>query len=374
MNSLYFNTTGNLNTASGFAALYSNTTGSNNSASGFNALALNTTGVDNTAHGSNALSSNTTGSENSALGYDALQRNTTGSSNTAGGEDALLLNTTGNVNTAFGSASLAGNSTGSSNTAIGVQSLVFNSTGRDNTGLGSGAAFHSETGNFNTAVGSQALFSTVSGSFNTAVGYSAGYQFNGNNNTALGAGTNCFGATNCTAIGYNAFADVSNKVRIGNSAVTIIEGQVPFTTPSDGRFKYQVKEDVKGLDFILQLRPVTYQFDVKRFDAYQRHSVGDPSAIPANTVIQAAYDEAAAIRRSGFIAQEVEKAANASGYNFSGIIKPKTEQDHYSLSYDAFVVPLVKAVQEQQQIIDAQNKKIADLQQQIDEIKKLIKK
>jgi len=60
----------------------------------------------------------------------------------------------------------------------------------------------------------------------------------------------------------------------------------------------------------------------------------------------------------------------------------KPNRDHYSLSYDAFVVPLVKAVQEQQKIIDAQNKKIAaleeenkklqSLQQQIDEIKKLI--
>jgi hypothetical protein len=98
-----------------------------------------------------------------------------------------------------------------------------------------------------------------------------------------------------------------------------------------------------------------------------------------NYAMQAAYDEAAQIRRTGFIAQEVEKAAMASGYDFSGIIKPKTEQDHYSLSYDAFVVPLVKAVQEQQKTIDdqrkkmdEQDKKIAALQQQMEELKKMI--
>ena len=156
-----------------------------------------------------------------------------------------------------------------------------------------------------------------------------------------------------------------NKIRIGNAAVTVIEGQVPFTTPSDGRFKYKVKEDVKGLDFIMQLRPVTYQFDVKRFDEQQNHSGDNRSAIASNSIMQASYNEASTIRRTGFIAQEVEKAADVSGYDFSGIIKPKTTQDHYSLSYESFVVPLVKAVQEQQQIIEELKKQNADLQKRI---------
>jgi hypothetical protein len=167
---------------------------------------------------------------------------------------------------------------------------------------------------------------------------------------------------NATAIGAGAVVDASNKVRIGNGAVTVIEGQVPFTTPSDGRFKFNVQEDVKGLDFIMQLRPVTYQFDVKGFDG----KTGDDEAT------QAAYNEAQQLRRTGFIAQEVEEAAIKAGFNFSGIIKPKKESDHYSLSYDAFVVPLVKAMQEQQQVINNQNKKIAELEKQIEEIKKLL--
>jgi 3-methyladenine DNA glycosylase Tag len=94
--------------------------------------------------------------------------------------------------------------------------------------------------------------------------------------------------------------------------------------------------------------------------------------------MQTAYDEATRIRRSGFIAQEVEQAANATGYDFSGIIKPKTDQDHYSLSYDAFVVPLVKAVQEEHLIIaeqakkiNEQEKKIAALEQQDQQITSL---
>ena len=110
----------------------------------------------------------------------------------------------------------------------------------------------------------------------------------------------------------------------------------------------------------MQLRPVTYQFDVKRFDKVN----------PSDAVMQASYDKAAAIRRSGFIAQEVEKAAISTGYDFSGISKPQSADDHYSLSYDAFVVPLVKAVQEQQVIIVGQTQKINQQQQQIDDLQK----
>jgi hypothetical protein len=184
-------------------------------------------------------------------------------------------------------------------------------------------------------------------------------------NTAIGTGASIFGfpVQNATALGAGAVSDASNKVRIGNAAVTVIEGQVPFTTPSDGRYKFNVEEDVKGLDFILQLRPVTYQFDVQRFDQNANHGQA------GNAMNADAYKDAEQMRRSGFIAQEVEKAATSTGYNFSGIIKPRSEKDHYSLSYDAFVVPLVKATQE----LNAKlTQKIGEQQQQIDELKKLV--
>jgi hypothetical protein len=83
--------------------------------------------------------------------------------------------------------------------------------------------------------------------------------------------------------------------------------------------------------------------------------------------------DAEKIQFSGFFAQEVEQAANASGYNFSGLNKPKTKNDLYSLTYEAFVVPLVKAVQEQQSIIEEQNKKIEMLLKEIQLIKDKLK-
>ena len=41
-----------------------------------------------------------------------------------------------------------------------------------------------------------------------------------------------------------------------------------------------------------------------------------------------------------------------NGFNFTGVDTPKNENDHYSLRYASFVVPLVKAVQEQQTQIE----------------------
>ncbi|MEO6130508.1 MAG: hypothetical protein ABIQ02_01580, partial [Saprospiraceae bacterium] len=64
---------------------------------------------------------------------------------------------------------------------------------------------------------------------------------------------------------------------------------------------------------------------------------------------------------SGFIAQEVEDAAKAINYEFSGVDAPKNDSDLYGLRYAEFVVPLVKAVQEQQIQIEELKKEIAEL-------------
>ncbi len=47
--------------------------------------------------------------------------------------------------------------------------------------------------------------------------------------------------TNATVIDANAIVDASNKVRIGNAAVTVIEGQVAWSYPSDRRLKENIQ-------------------------------------------------------------------------------------------------------------------------------------
>ncbi len=68
-----------------------------------------------------------------------------------------------------------------------------------------------------------------------------------------------------------------------------------------------------------------------------------------------------AITYTGFVAQEVEAAAKELGYDFSGVDAPKSENDYFGLRYAEFVVPLVKGMQEQQQMIEAQQKEINEL-------------
>ncbi|MFN5325091.1 MAG: hypothetical protein ACK5C5_09250, partial [Bacteroidota bacterium] len=67
------------------------------------------------------------------------------------------------------------------------------------------------------------------------------------------------------------------------------------------------------------------------------------------------------IRYSGFIAQEVEAAAKEIGYDFSGVDKPQKEGNLYGIRYAEFVVPMVKAIQEQQIIIEEQQIQINEL-------------
>lgn len=328
----------------------------NNQVAGYITSTLAATN-NNTSWGYLALGQNTTGRRNIAVGNQSLMTNTTGQNNTALGYQALMENVTTNNNTALGYQTLA-NNISSGNTAVGVSALFNNTNGFNNVSVGFGALAFSTDAAYTTAVGVNALSSLTTGQYNTAIGYNAN----------VSAGT----LTNATAIGNGAIVNASNKIRIGNSAVTVIEGQVAYSFPSDGRFKYNVKEDVKGLDFIMQLRPVTYQFDAQRFDA----SMTDINnmAQPVSNVLQASYNESAAIRRTGFIAQEVEQAAIKTGYNFNGINKPKTDKDHYSLSYESFVVPLVKAVQEQNKQIEDLKKTITIQQQALEELTKRLEK
>ncbi|MES2773238.1 MAG: tail fiber domain-containing protein [Bacteroidota bacterium] len=149
--SLISNTTGDYNTAFGFQSLASNN-GSRNTAYGTSTLVLNGTGDDNTAMGFNALFYNSTGYNNVAVGTRALYTNTGGIHSVAVGY-AALANSTGSKNVAMGYHSLFGNTTGVGNTAIGDESLQINTTGGQNTAIGYGATV-SESGKTNaTAIG-----------------------------------------------------------------------------------------------------------------------------------------------------------------------------------------------------------------------------
>ncbi|MES2656032.1 MAG: tail fiber domain-containing protein [Bacteroidota bacterium] len=331
----YNNTSANRITAIGKEALFTNTTVSGLTAVGYHSLYSNTTGSENTALGYNSLSANTIGWRNTAIGHLAMNANTSGFENTAVGEWALLSNTSGNDNTAIGSWSLFSNTTGLYNVSVGNAAMGYNTTGYYSAAVGTFAMLNNTTGFYNTAMGISAMFNNTTGYCNSTFGYGSDVS---NNNL-----------NNATAIGYGTVVNASDKVRLGNAAVTVIEGQVAFTNPSDGRFKTNVKEEVRGLDFITKLRPVVYNFECKKFEEFLTKDM--PDSIKQNHM-KVDFGPGTAVRQSGFIAQEVEEAAKAAGYDFNGVHKPTTDNDNYSLAYGQFVVPLVKAVQEQQAQIE----------------------
>lgn len=364
----YKNTTGSYNNFFGRQAGYNNTSGTYNIFNGNNAGFSNTTGKYNNFIGSDAGFSNTTASYNTATGYRALRTNTIGEYNTAYGVDALYANTTGTNNTAIGVDAISENTTGYNNTAIGLNSMLHNTTGHDNTSNGKEALFNNTTGFNNTAIGSYSLIGNTTGSNNTALGDSAGSIYNVDYSTFIGykAGVTNDNLINVTVIGNRALATASHQVRIGNNVVTSIGGKVSWSTLSDGRFKKNINEKVPGLSFINKLRPVTYTLDIAGIEkAIRVTAQSSPEEIKAQ-------DQAAKENHTGFIAQEVEEAAKKLNYDFSGVDKPKNENDLYGLRYAEFVVPLVKAVQELSVLNEEKDTKINALQRQIDELKAMI--
>lgn len=137
---------------------------------------------------------------------------------------------------------------------------------------------------------------------------------------------------------------------------------------SDGRFKTDVAEDVPGLAFISKLRPVTYHLDALKVDEFVgvRKKVEQMNNPTEMERYKSRAKEVSAEKLTGFIAQEVEQAAKEVGYDFDGVQHPKNDGDTYTLGYSTFVVPLVKAVQEQQAMIEAQQRTIAAQQKRMD--------
>ena len=408
-----FNNNGNDNTAVGFRALYTATATTGSTAMGYEAMFSNTTGLYNTAVGYWAMRENIIGSYNTANGYEALY-NSDSSFNTAMGYQALygnggekntalgfkalynsgtdntavgygaLENSFGDFQVAVGDLALNQNSTGSNNTAVGKSSLEFNTDGSNNVSIGAFSQYldnggydivavgfqslYKNKGFANVAVGKNSLYNNTDGFYNTAIGTEAMLSnTTGNYNTAVGYLANSIINTldNSTGIGYNANPTVSNSIVIGDTNITSIGGQVAFTTLSDGRFKKNIKENVIGIDFIMKLKPITYNYDANAIASFkntpEENRSRENEALMEKEV------------QSGFIAQDVEQVANEVGYNFHGVDAPKNKESSYGLRYAEFVVPLVKGMQEQQEEISKLKKKISVLENQLVLIKSRLK-
>jgi hypothetical protein len=376
-NSLSANTTSDNNTAVGHSALAANTTAESNTAVGKDSLVSNTTGPNNVAVGFGSLQGNTTGISNSAFGTYSLKDNTTGNYNTALGGDipggtygSLSANTTGSSNVAVGTAALRSNTTASNNTAVGYRALDLNTTGAGNTAIGQGAGDAITTASYNVAVGSGALSATC-GNSNVAVGVSSAISCTGAGNTAIGtnAGYGLTSGGNNTLLGADAgrtgspggnITTQSNLLVLADENITNAYIQVDWTVASDARDKTDFTALDLGLDFVKDLQPVTYKWD-------KRSQYGDKTAddydLTSQTPDGTHKEDWLDI---GFKAQEVEALEIAAGYNKDNktnlVSSHSDDGKQMGLQYSKFVPILVKAIQEQNALIEALTARITTLE------------
>jgi hypothetical protein len=285
-NALKSNISGNFNAAYGFSSLYSNTDGINNIAIGAASLYYNTNGYGNVAVGRDVLYNNTTGIENMGLGYRALFNcnsnwnvgvgtfalfNTTnGERNVGVGKDAAISNTTGEGIVAVGDRTAASVINKNNITAVGRQAL-FQITGDENTAVGAFSQCNflspnaaNGVGSKNTSLGYSSLGYLTSGSNNVAVGYTSLLNtLTGNNNTAVGyEALHSTDYVNTAGIGYQAAVTGNNQVQLGNSSTTTyVYGSVQDR--SDARDKTEIRDTTLGLEFINKLRPVDFKWDYR---------------------------------------------------------------------------------------------------------------
>jgi hypothetical protein len=289
----------------------------------------NTAGSGNLMIGTSAGYSNTTGQNNVFVGYGAGFSDTTGQNNVMMGNMAGYGNKGGTGNLIIG-ASAGSSATGNYNVMMGLGAGA-NSTGDQNLMIGTMSGYNNSAGVDNVLIGDQVGMTNVSGSSNTLVGAHCDVAVNN--------------LSNATAIGYSATVNASNKVRIGNSSVTIIEGQVNVSVASDRRLKENIEyTDKLGLQFVNDLKTVTFTY--KNDPARSHHD--------------------------GLIAQDVKQVLDDLGLKFSGLIQSENADRTYNLAYAEFVVPLINSVKELSFQNQEQQKQIESQQRELDELKALV--
>jgi len=311
---------------------------------------LHNRGLANLIIGNNAGLLSTFAQYNVFAGHDAGANNTIGSQNTFIGAETGVSNLDGMMNSFVGRRAGYSNITGVENTFIGCYAGQSNTTGQHNTFMGVTTGNSTTTGQENAFIGAHAGYFNTTGNNNTYVGNFAGqYTSTGSNNLYLGFNADGISnnLSNSIAIGSGSIATASNSAIIGNTSITSIGGQVGWSTFSDRRLKTNIQKETLGLDFILKLNPMRYQYSAQGQEGNYY---------------------------SGLIAQDVENLLNSMNLQFSGLVKPQNDVDFYSIRYAEFVIPLINAIQEQQKMIDHLQKENEELKNSRIEMQNLMQR
>lgn len=397
---LYSNTTGNSNVAMGSATLYNNTTGNNNTAIGHEALRSNSVGSDNIAQGQNALYSNTTGSHNTAIGNDVLYNNTTGSYNTAIGINAGtgfreidVINNSTAIGfqapiTASNQVRIGNNTVTSIGGSVSWSNLSDGRVAKNIRNDVPGLAFINNLQPVTYNMDLEAMDELISGGKRTLAQMQIGEMLGGNRiifDTSKNLGKSKYITSSYTIDGEDGWRirfsyDLKNPFRyiaiqLLNPSNVVIE-----TIYSSSTFGLNAANEVFTWEWHkseilvpIAFGKITSMFDSSPIPGFFSVStqwtlndgwVAPPGSQPLDNIQQQAKENKEAQVQTGFVAQDVETAAQGVGYNFSGV--DVDEKGLYGLRYSEFVVPLVKAVQELSEQNDQLREQIEELKNRIE--------
>jgi hypothetical protein len=150
--------------------------------------------------------------------------------------------------------------------------------------------------------------------------FQVGQDINIGRNTNAASGTGSFASVQTVAVRYwtgsvygNSIAFLWNGTAVQMNVDGVSKGTIN-TTPSDERLKLDVREDVPGLEAVLALRPVTFEYDQAKVSCEGR--------------------------KYGLIAQKAQA-------HVPFVIEEDNSDDHYlAIDYRALVPVLIRAIQE----------------------------
>ena len=294
-----------------------------NTSAGADVLVSNTTGVENTATGAYSMFQNSTGNANVAAGYQALYANTTGYNNNASGALALKSNTTGYFNNAAGYSALSANTTGTNNNAQGSFALSANTSGYGNSAMGANAFLNLTTGYRDVGVGNNTGTNVLAGAYDTYIGWGAAGTVDETGVTRIGNPTY---ATSTYIAGLNATVT-------GAALYVSSSGQVGVLASSE-RYKTEIATLPAPTERLEQLRPVSFHLKSE----------------PKGTL------------QYGLIAEEVAKI-------YPELVLHDQSGQIQGVRYDELAPLLLGEVQEQRRTLAAQERELAELRSQNQEVR-----
>lgn len=356
----------------GFRAGFFNRNGNYCTIIGHRANERNLQGSNITAIGAGA-GFNDGGINCTSIGYQTGQYVGSGPARSSTGITAVGSQTKvyGNNSSAFGYLAHVGNynsGTGVVTEYTNGTAVGYNSSANQN-GVAVGANSNS-VGTYGIAIGESAV---ANGSGGVSVGLQAGTNSTGTGNTFIGQSSGNYGSANTwdntTCLGYQSVVTGPNQIQLGNSATTTyVYGTVQ--NRSDARDKADVRDTELGIEFINGLRPVDGKWDL-RDDYFEvvEETYTDPltQEICARVVKQPIPLDGSKKRNryhQWFIAQEVNALCEKLGVEFGGAQHHSVDggTDTWSLGYDEFIPPIVKAVQQCWSRMDELEARLSDLE------------